>query len=64
MKFDRTKLLSPVAESQLETILISPRMLIQFEVNLGGRNHCWEKRKPRRTTDCGFQSPGSVGKRD
>ena len=44
--------------------VISPRMLIQFEVSLGGGAHCREKRKQRRTTNCVLHSPGSLGRRD
>ena len=65
VKHDRTRVAGSCRHTfQLETFLISPRMLIQFEVNLGGGTHCWEKRKPRRATDCVLHSLGSLRRRD
>ena len=62
---DRTRVVESCRYTfQVETILISFRMLVQFEVNLGGGIHCWVKRKPRRTTNCVLHSPGSLVKRD
>ena len=52
-KLDRTRVDGSCRYTlQVETILISPRMLIQFEVNLGGRTHCKVKKKPRGTRNC------------
>ena len=43
-RFDRTRVDGSCRNTiQLETILISPRMLIQLEVNLGSGTHCMGK---------------------
>ena len=52
MKFDQTRVHGSCRKTfQVGTILISPRVLIQFEVNLGDGAHCKRKRKPRRTAN-------------
>ena len=64
-RFDRSRVEGSCRHTfQVEILPISPRVLIQLEIHFGSGTRCREKRKPRRTTNCGLHSLGSLAKRD